>query len=132
MKVTYKNFIISESFIGGKSSSWDLNNTNYHKVTIKNTENGKKTSFDFWCSIVQPEFKTEYDLLNAFYCFLSDAEAGYYELDDFYKDFSYENITDCIKAWKGCKKALAKCKRLFDNDDEIFYKTINELSEIAG
>lgn len=132
MKVTYKNFIISESYVGEKAATWNVNNKNQYKVTIKNTENNKKTSFDFWCSIVQPTFETEYDLLNAFYCFLSGAEAGSYELNEFYKEFGYENTEDCIKTWKDCKKALRKCKRLFDNNDDIFYETINELSEIAG
>ena len=132
MKTTYKNFVISESFIGNKVSPWDENNYNYHKVTVKNLNNGKKTSFDFWCSIIEQTFKTENDLLFAFYCFLSDADAGNYDLDDFQGEFGYKNVSECIRAWKACRKSLKKCERLFDCNDDLIYEMINDLSEIAG
>ena len=133
MKATYKNFIISESFIGGKPSSWDLNNENYHKVTIKNTENGKKTSFDFWCSIVQPTFKKEYDLLNAFYCFLSDAISGTMSFEDFCSEFGYDiDSRRAEKTWKACKKSFNKFWNLTGYSLDMMYDFIDELSEIAG
>ena len=131
MKTTYKNFMISDSFIGEKPATWNFNNCNYHKVTVKNTDNGRRTSFDFWCSISKPDFEDENDLLNAFYCFLSDAEAGTYNLDEFYNEF-YGNgqIEEAMKAHKGCKNALRKFDRLTDNAD--LWDLLNELSEIAG
>lgn len=133
MKTTYKNFVISEKFTQNKVSPWDKNNYNHHVVTVKNTDNGKKTCFDFWCSIVNPDFKNENDLLNAFYCFVSDAVSGLDSFYDFCRNFGYdEDSRSAEKTWKACKKSLEKLERVSEFSTDEIYDLVNELSEIAG
>lgn len=133
MKANYKEFEISTRNVGGKSASWDNRNMNYHVVTVKNTNTGKLTRFDFWCSIAKPEFEKEYDVLNAFYCFVSDALSGLESFDNFCGEFGYD--TDSRKAekiYKACKRAYAKFERVSGYSDDEMYDFINELSEIAA
>ena len=133
MKATFKNFDVSAVFHGDKVSAWDSRNYNYSRVTVKNTTNGKETSFDFWGSIVNPVLETEYDLLNAFYCFVSDAISGLESFDYFCSEFGYD--TDSMKAyktWKACKRSFDKFKRVSALSDNDMYDFINELQEIAG
>ena len=134
MKTTYKNFSISSvAHLGEKVSSWDCLNSNYHKITVKNLDNGKKTSFDFWCSRAEPTFKTENDLLNVFYCFLSDVDAGTYSLNEFYKEFCPDSdIEKIINTWKECKKAYNKFYNLTGYSLDMLIDLINDLCEIAG
>ena len=127
MKTNYKNFEISASYFGDKVSPWDVSNYNYHKIIVKNTENGKKTSFDFWASIAHPEIKTVDDILEAFSCFLSDATAGDYDIDDFYYEFYGDGeIKQAVKAWHGCQRSLKKALRVVGDIDTI-YDLLNEL-----
>ena len=127
MKTNYKNFEITAVYAGDKCSPWDVRNYNYHKITVKNTETGKKTSFDFWCSIAHPEIEDENDILEAFDCFLRDATAGDYDIDDFYNEFYGDGeIKDAVKAWHGCQRSLKKALRVIGNIDTI-YDLLNEL-----
>ncbi|MFW6219827.1 MAG: hypothetical protein ACOC33_03225 [bacterium] len=134
MKTLFKNFEITSKFSGTKIPLWNDGykyKSQHHKVTVKNTENGKSTSFDFWSSIAQPVFESEYDLLNAFYCFVSDALSGEYEAEEFLSEFGYldgENIKHGLRAHKECQRSLAKLNRIYDGD---IYNLSNELSEVA-
>ena len=130
---TYKNFKITAKFDGLKVASWDEYNDRHSKVTIKNLKNEKWTSFDFWGSIKNPRLESDYDLLNAFYCFVSDALSGLESFESFCDEFGYD--TDSRKAekiYKACKRAYTKfeCISGFSNDE--MYDFINELSEIAA
>ena len=98
MKATYKQFEINTVYHGDKCWSCDNRNYNNHIVTVKNKENGKTTLFEFWCSIMHPEFESEYDVLNAFYCFVSDALSGLYD-DGFHicpDEFGKRREEDCL------------------------------------
>ena len=130
---TYKNFKISAEFDGLKVAIWDEYNDRHSKVTIKNLENGKRTSFDFWGSIKNPRLESDYDLLNAFYCFVSDAISGLESFENFCGEFGYD--TDSRKAektYKLCKRAYVKFNRVSGFSDDEMYDFINELSEIAA
>ena len=130
MKSTFKNFTISAVFHGDKVSPWG-NNYNYNKVTVVNNDNGKKTSFDFWGSLVRPEIKTDEDAKEAFYCFVSDA-VSYLStgtLDSFFDEFGYNVISEGIKAFNGCEKAFKKLERLTGFSDDEIYSLLDELSE---
>ena len=130
---TYKNFKITAEFGGLKFASWDEYNDRHNKVTIKNLENGKRTSFDFWGSIKNPSLESDYDLLNAFYCFVSDALIGTYSFEDFCRNFGHdEDSRRAEKTWKACKKSLGKFERVSELSTDEIYDFINELSEIAG
>ena len=76
MKTTFKNFKLSSSYACEKSSPWGADAERHNRITIINTDNGKKTSFDFWESANSPEIKTKETLLGAYECFLSDSTSG--------------------------------------------------------
>ena len=133
MEANYKEFTITTSDCTNKPSSRNERNTNSYTVTVKSRETGKKTSFDFWCSIASPDFEKEYDVLNALYCFVSDAISGLYSFDEFCGEFGYD--TDSRKAekvYKACKRAYAKFERVSGFSENEMYDFINELSEIAA
>lgn len=138
--VKYQNFKITSSENKyDKLAPWENNYSNYnhHVITVINTETKKRTSFDFWASIRNPELETEYDILNAFYCFVSDAVAGIGTFDDFVSEFGYEinslnGYRNARDTWKACKRALEKFKRVSGYDESEIYDFINYLSEIAS
>ena len=133
MKVNYKQFEIKTFYRGDKCWNCDNRNYNNHIVTVKNTESGKATRFEFWCSIMHPEFETEYDVLNAFYCFVSDALSGLYSFDEFCSEFGYDpDSRKAEKVYKACKRAYAKFERVSGFSENEMYDFINELSEIAA
>ncbi len=135
MKTNYKNFTVSARFTGSKKAPWagGPENWNHHTVTVKNNQTGKRTSFDFWASIASPRIETEYDLLNALYCFVSDAMAGEECFSDFCAEFGYnEDSRTAEKVWMGCRRAEEKWKRVSNLSDAEIYDFINELQEVAG
>ena len=132
MKTTFKNFSITSTFKGDKVALWDDKQQNYnnHTITVTNTETKHKISFEFWGSIIKPEVKTEDELLNAFYCFISDAVSGTYSFNEFCGEFGYdEDSRTAEKTWKSCKKSLEKLNKIYNGD---VYDLANELQEIAG
>ncbi len=131
-KARFSTFIITATYTGSKAAPWSGNTENYnhHVVTVRNTETGKKTSFDFWASIANPVLETEYDIINAFYCFLSDACSGSETFRDFCGDFGYdEDSRTAERVWKACKRAAAKFERIAPGVD--LYDLINSMEDYA-
>jgi|LSQX01.3.fsa_nt_gb hypothetical protein len=129
-RAKFKQFKIKASYKGNKKASWG-DNWNNHMVTVTNIETGQKITFEFWASIANPELKTEYDLLNAFYCFVSDAIAGSYTFEEFCSEFGYNNDSDSRQAekiYRKCKKQLEKLKKIYDGD---IYELANKLQKVA-
>ena len=133
METTFKNFKINAEYTGSKKADWGNDapeNWNHHNVTVTNTETENEIEFDFWASIAKPELESEYDILNAFYCFISDAISGTYTFEEFCSEFGYdEDSRRAEKIWKECKKSYGKLISIFDGD---IYDLVNELQEIAG
>ena len=124
----FKQFEIKASYKGNKKASWGDNWNNY-MITVTNTETDQKITFEFWASIANPELKTEYDILNAFYCFVSDAIAGSYNFKEFCNEFGYNNDSrQAEKIYRKCKKQLEKLKKIYDGD---IYELANELQKVA-
>ena len=131
MKHEWKNWTISTEYTGGKAAPWGngRENWNHHNVTVKNRDNGEYTRFDFWASIADPEIRTEYDILNAFRCFVDDALAGKMSFSEFCSEFGYdEDSRRAEKIWKACKRSTEKLTRIYDGD---LYDLINDLEEYA-
>lgn len=131
MKTIYKNFIINSTYKGDKPAEWGkIHNCNNHRITVMNTENGKRTSFDFWASLANPEIKTDNDNISAFGCFLSDATAGEYDFDTFCNEFGYDSPSKAYHTWKECQKATNKAKRLIGDMDKL-YDVYNDILELG-
>ena len=118
---------INSTFKGDKKANWSggQENWNNHKVTVKHE--GKKFTFDYWASIVNPLMKEDSDNINAFYCFLSDAVSAKESFSDFCSGFGYdEDSRTAERIYKACEKALVKFERVFECD---LYDLINEIQE---
>lgn len=136
MKTTYENFIISSKFVGEKAAPWSdeigRKNYNHNKVTVKNTDNGKSISFDFWCGLLRPELETESDLLDAFYCFVSDALLGWQSFVDFCNEMGYDSDSrKAEKIWKACEKNYNKFSNLTGYSLDMMYDFVNKLADIS-
>lgn len=130
MKATFNEFTVSSTYTGSKAALWDESNYNHNRVTVWDIETRKRTSFDFWGSIANPELESEYDTLNAFYCFVSDALSGAETFPDFCREFGYDDDSrKARKAWNACRRSLAKLRRVSGYSDDEIYSLINELSE---
>lgn len=127
MNANFQDFSISAKYLGNKQAAWG-DNWNNHKITVKRS--GASVSFDFWASIAHPEIDSEYDVLNAFYCFVSDAISGAMPFEEFCSELGYD--TDSRKAyqtWNACQAAHRKLRKIYSGD---IYELANELQEIAG
>ena len=134
MRTQYKQFRITSTFLNDKLWNADdkMQNYNNHLVTIVNTENHKKTAFEFWGSIMKPEIETEQELLFAFYCFLSDGQGSRYGFENFCFEFGYD--TDSRKAYKtfkACEKSLKKAEKI-GIDENMACDIMNDLQENYG
>ena len=84
-------------------------------------------------SIMNPEIDSEYDTLNAFYCFVSDALSGTYSFSEFCGEFGYdEDSRKAEQTWKACQRSLKKFERVSGYGLDEMYDFINELSEVAA
>jgi hypothetical protein len=127
MKATFKNFTVNANYKGDKEAGFINGNYNNHLVTVTNTETKQRCTFEFWASIAKPELTTEYDVLNAFYCFVSDAISGMMDFEEFCSEFGYDNDSRTAeRTWKACIRAMRKLQRIYDGD---IYDLSNELSE---
>lgn len=132
MKETFKEFTVTVNHAQEKESPWGADLFQHNRVTVKSGKTGKRTSFDFWGSRVEPTPKDRYDVLNAFYCFVSDAlSGGEYEFPEFCKEFGYDvdNIDKAWGAWKGCKRSFDKLSRMSGYSMDELYDLCNELAE---
>jgi hypothetical protein len=110
---------ITATYKGDKS--WDADSTvqncNNHRVTV--SRRGKRVSFEFWGSIVEPEIKTRNQLRFAVACFLFDAAAGRLSFEDFCSDYGYnEDSRKAFAKWKECKNATKKADRIFSRYEQ--------------
>lgn len=116
---------IDSTFLNDKSWSGNEQNWNNHEITI--LHDGKKTTFEFWGSILNPEITTDEENIFALYCFLSDSEAASKSFKDFCYDSGYdEDSRRAEKIYNACKKSLKKFNRIFNCD---LYDLLNELQE---
>lgn len=135
MKIQYGDFVISASYTGSKPAPWTNGaaNWNHHWVTVRSTVTGKRTGFDFWASIAHPRLESEYDLLNAFYCFVSDALSGAMSFREFCCEFGYdEDSRAAEKTWKACKRSREKLATMSGYPIDEIYDLCNALQEVGA
>ena len=131
----FKSYKVTATSTGSKKAPWtSLNapdNWNHHKIAVYNSDNKKRATFDFWASPMNPEIVEEYDILNAFYCFISDAVSGDADYYEFCNEFGCDPYEDpkARQTWKACKAAMKKAERILTDD---INDLVNELSENYG
>lgn len=136
---TYKNFKINAKFQGFEpNKAWeDDKPRRKFFVYVTNTDTNAKTCFTFWDSIASVENGAkaldEYNTLNAFYCFVSDALSGYNTFSDFCGEFGYdEDSRSAYRIYTACKRAFKSWARVSGMDEGETCDFLNELQEIAG
>lgn len=128
--IIYKNFKIKATFKGDKQADWNKDNYNNHLITVTNIPTKTRITFEFWNSINGGEINKEYNIMNAFYSFVSDAVAGYERFEDFCANSGYdEDSRTAEKIHKKCIKSYEKLNKIYDGD---IYDLANELSENWG
>lgn len=139
VETQWKEFKIMVDYIGHKNWSCDskFTNYNYHKVHIRNTATKKATYFEYWSSNAHPLVESDYDIYEAFQCFLNDAMAGKLEYSEFCAEFGYPEFKEngypdanSKRTWRACKNALAKFERIFIGYEvEDVYNEIQEVMD---
>lgn len=110
-------FSLSSIFHGDRKAPWsDKNTHNYNNHTITVSLNGKRTKFEFWASIMQPEIQTREQLLDAFSAFVSDAYCGEQSFENFCDELGYDRDSiSALRIYKACQRAYKKLSRLTEN-----------------
>lgn len=123
----FKQFKVKATYKGDKAASWSEDNYNNHLVTVTNTENKQRCTFEYWASQARPEIKTERDVLSAFECFMNDVVSGKNSFEEFCSEFGYdEDSRSAEKTWKACKKSAEKLEKIYDGD---VYELANDVRE---
>lgn len=128
-KAVFNEFKVEAEYVGKKAAKWTVRgkeNYNHHVITVTNTENGKWAQFDFWNGIESGKLETEYDILNAFYCFVLDAISGDMAFDEFCGEFGYETVKEAMSVHRDCISALESLKDIYYGD---IYDLANELGD---
>ena len=132
MKATWHEFQVSAIYKGDKGAGWATErlpeNYNRHIVTVRNTQTGTATRFDYWTSMAQPDMRSTKDALLAFLAFVDDALAGEQGFDEFAREFGYEKPSEAYRAWHGCVLAHKKLGRILGGRDR--YELANALREL--
>jgi len=132
-KATFKNIRVSAVYVGDEAAPFMSDNYNNHRVSVYNANNGKRTYFKYWASIMSPELRTRYDALNALYCFVSDAVSGLDSFNDFCSNFGYDiDSRTAYKTWQVCQHSATKAQRVLGVSRSELYDFLNELSKIAA
>lgn len=85
----------------------------HHKVLVRIGD--VHTTFNYYSNCNDYELNED-GLREAFYFFLSDGISydNAKDIDDFQSEFGYTKVSDCIKAYNGCKDAYDKWASLCD------------------
>lgn len=115
--------ILSGEYVGTARPWGDKYVKQQHNVTVWMGD--EHVEFDLYCDDYE---LGEDGLREAFYCFLSDgiAYSNSRDIDDFQSEFGYTKVSDCIKAYNGCKDTYDKLTSLCVID---IYDLSNSLQE---
>ena len=132
-KASFRHFRVSAEYVGNEAAPFNAENYHNHQVVVVNRENRRRMRFMFWASIMKPELCSRYDVLNAFYCFLSDAASGLLSFEEFCREFGYDTDSrTAYRTWQACQYSSRKALRLLDGTESDLYALLNQLSEVAA
>lgn len=107
----------------GKASTWDATNGHHYRYTVKVQSDATNLSRSFRFHGSQNDYDNGHDqlsqpeLLEAFRCFVSDAQAAEGTFADFCDEFGYDVVT-ARRTYDACRASLRKLKDLFHDDRE--------------
>ena len=129
----FQQFRVSALYLGDQAAAFMPNNYHNHRVRVVNRTNRRQATFQFWASMMSPELRSRYDVLNAFYCFLSDAVSGLEPFEQFCREFGYDSDSrSAYQTWQACRRLSRKALRLLDGSETDLYALLNALAEVAA
>lgn len=132
-KAVFQHIRVSAVYVGDEPAPFMPSNYHKHRVSVYNTINRKRTYFKFWASMMNPELRSHYDVLNALYCFVSDAVSGLDSFEDFCSTFGYDKDSRlAYQTWQGCQRSSVKALRVLGISRSELYDFLNELSAVAA
>lgn len=100
---------VSSKHLGIDIPAWSRGYKKHHyKVTIECE--GKSFSEDFWCNDAKLSVR---NLRESLENICMDATYGDLSIDDFNAELCYESVSECIRAYNGCKRILENFKDMF-------------------
>lgn len=87
-----------------------------HHFGIKVECDGKSFTADYW---QKDREMTLRNLLSCLEILCSDATYGDMDIDDFAEELCYEKVTECIRAYKACRKTFEDFQKLGLDPDEL-------------
>lgn len=132
-KASFKNIRVSAVYVGDEAAPFNSNNYHKHRVRVYNVSTHKRTFFKFLASVMNPELKSRYEVLNALYCFVSDAVSGLDSFEEFCGNFGYDTDSrSAYQTWQICQRSSVKALRVLGVSRAELYDFLNELNEIAA
>ena len=120
--------------VGDDIPAWDKNLRHYHYILIvsRGSTGEAVQSFDFWGSRKDYEDHdpTRVSAVEVFGCVLDDAISYWSsrDIDDFQANMGYEECSELLRAWNGCKAAAEKLEAV-RIDEDAAYTMLDEIRE---
>ena len=92
---------------------------NRQKYEVELNYNGKTYTAYYIDSVRAYRNGEEINFRNVMECLLMDKSAYdcYPDIDDFQNEFGYEKVSECLKAYNGCKETSEGLERLFTEEE---------------
>lgn len=106
-----ETIVVKIVYKGEKNPRWgnEFSNSDYssqhHKVYVRNTNTGRRTSFDSWSSQRNPKMENRQGALEALCSFAVDADAAVGSFQEFCLKFGYDE--DSRTAWNTFKACIS-------------------------
>jgi len=110
-----KTITISSRHIGIDSPEWAHGYKKHHykvKVSVPYSTGQREYTTDYWCNTADLKKRDLYEILETLCC---DATYGDMSIDDFNSEMCYEKVSECIRAYNGCKETYEAFKNMFLN-----------------
>ena len=92
---------------------------NCQKYKVELNYNGKTYTTHYTDSVMAYRNGEDINFKNVMECLLLDKSAydSCTDIDDFQNEFGYEKVSECLKAYKGCKETSEGLERLFTEEE---------------
>lgn len=94
-------------------------NGNRQKYEVELNYKGNTYTTYFTDSVMAYRNNEELNFKHVMYCLLLDKSAydNCTDIDDFQHEFGYEKVSECLKAYNGCKETSEGLDRLFTEEE---------------
>lgn len=110
---------------------WGNQHSFKDKITVKNTENNAKVTFNMHGSVADYQSNKPTDLMGAFGTFCREALDGmqYQSPEDIASEFGYDNPSEAKKVFRGLQQMAAKAEKIGMTEDELIDLLNGELAD---